>query len=373
MKIALLFGQFVCPRLLDFNNIWTNSRGLTGSDLGVLRVAEEFVKLGHDVYLFTNQENQKEEYNGIKLFGIMDRFKIIDSTFHAIVSWCEPDVLRGLTETPVRMVSEQLNGFAWCESGFDNFVDIWTSPSTKHMEYQKSFNATDPSKWSVVPNGCDPEVYKGIEKVPGRMIWASSADRGLHWLLQEWPNIKYRAPEATLRVFYNFSFGTLLEYQKGGKSTNNPVTMETAQRARYMLEMMSRLEPMGVEYIGSVSRERINREMGEATMMAFPCSPTIFTEGFSVATLEACAAGSCPVISDADALGTIYKDVVPMIPSPVRKHMSTFTDLVVRGLTDKLYRDKINAKCMKFAENFTWAKIAKQYESLIISHPKMAK
>lgn len=369
MKVAFLFGEFVCPRVLDFNDIWTNPRGLTGSDLGVLRTAEEFVKRGHDVSLFTNQTNSKSDYKGIKLYNFNDRFNVIDSNYNAVVSWCEPDAFRGLPTNPVRLCSEQLNSFTWCQPGFDDFVDIWTSPSDIHMRYQQLFKLTANEKWHVVANGCDPEVYHGIGKVPGRMIWASSADRGLHWLLQEWPRIKSRVPEAVLRVFYNFSFGTLLEFQKGGKISNS-VQMETAQRARYMLEMMNRLKDLGVEYIGSVSRERINREMAEATMMAFPCSTTLFTEGFSVATLEACAAGSCPVISDEDALGSIYRGVVPMISKPIQKNMPEFTDLVVRGLTDKDYRDEVNKRCQKFADNFTWSKISGQYEKLITNHPK---
>lgn len=366
MKIAFILSDFTCPRQLDFNNTYTNDRGLTGSDLGIIRTAEEFVIMGHDTYLFCPLTgNQQEKWKGVKLFPIQAAHNYLDDSFDTFICWNDPNPLFDLPTKPIRLVASQLNRFGWCKDNFDDFVDIWTSPSEIHMEYQKSFNLTDPNKWSVVPNGCDPEVYDGIEKVPGRVIWASSADRGLHLLLQEWPEIKKAVPHATLKVFYNFDFGDINKWQKSLYIATESIHMEIMQRARYMIEMMARLKPLGVEHVGSVSRERINKEMGEAEVLAFPCSSTIFTEGFSVATLESCAAKSCPVISGQDALKGIYKDVVPMVNSPAENNIKEFTALTIRALTDETYRNSINEKCSKFASNFTWPKIAKKYENLI--------
>jgi glycosyltransferase involved in cell wall biosynthesis/predicted SAM-dependent methyltransferase len=365
MKIAIIFSDIVCSKPLDFERIYSDPRGLTGSDLGVIRVSEELVKLGHEVSLFTNLKNDKPEHQGVKLYPFNERFTI-ENNYDAIMSWCDPEAFRGINTTALKLVTQQWNDFNWCKPGFDELVDIFTSVSKVHMEHLKSFGNTNPNKWRVIGNGCDPELYKGVKKVPNRMIWASSADRGLHLLLQEWVNIRKEVPDAHLRIFYDFSFGYFTQFQKGSKQAD-PVTMEIAQRIRYIQIMLEKLKSHGVELIGSVSRGRINKEMAEATMMAFPCSTVTFTEGFSVATMEACAAGACPVICATDALGDIYKDVVPTAPKPTSKNIGAFTELVIRGLKDAKYRNEVNAKCMKFAEDFSWAKIAKQYEDILVS------
>jgi glycosyltransferase involved in cell wall biosynthesis/SAM-dependent methyltransferase len=375
MKVAFLFSPYICPRVMDFNDLWTNPRGLSGSDLGVVRVAEEMSKKGHQVSMFVNQVNKIDSYQNIKLYDFDERLTKITSDYDAIITWCDPNALSGLVDGPVKMVSGQLNNFSWCQPGFDNWVDIWTSPSQIHMEYQKSFNVSDPNKWVVVPNGCDPELYTDTQKKEGRVIWASSADRGLHLLLQEWSKIKQAVPAANLRILYNFNYGDLEKFEKGvfENTTSGPSIMELAQRIRYMKEMIVKLKHLDVELVGSVSREQIKQEWNEAMVMAFPCDTVAFTEGFSVSILEGCASYSCPIISDVDALGGVYKDVVPMVKSPVRKNIQQFTDLVIKGLTDKDFRDETNKRCRAFAETLTWKKIADQYESLLLNHPKYNK
>lgn len=375
MKIAFILCEYVCPNPLDFNNIYDDPRGLSGSDTGIIRTAEEFVKMKHDVSLFTvHRENKPNSWRGVKLYHINElQSKLDKEHFDAVVSWCDPTPLKFVkNEKTLRIVSSQLNGFLFCEKDFDKYVDIHTSPSEKHCEYQKSFNLTDPNKWHIIPNGCDPEVYSDdIKKIEGRVIWASSWDRGLHLLLSCWPEIKKRVPKANLKVFYNYNFDNtgLLDYQKNINNTNDK-SMETAQRIRYCLYAIPKLKKLDVEMVGSVSKSRIIKEMNEAMVLGFPCSVINFTEGFSCTTLEAMSAKACPIISKADALGSIYKDVVPMIDCPAENHLKEFVDLVVKGLINEEFRNSVNEKCKKFADELTWPKIAKQYENLIFNNLK---
>ncbi len=358
MRIALVLGEFsLGPRPLDFNNIWGSSRGLTGSELGIIMQAKELVALGHQVSLFVVMTDniQPNEWEGISLF----RLDAIHSDFDVMVSWNEPDVFRGI-EGPLRVCSQMLNDFPYCKPGFEKLVDLWTCPSLAHKDHLESQLDVN---FKALPLGCDPSWYSG-EKVAGRVIWASSADRGLHHLLSQWHLIKKAVPHASLRIFYNFAFQGIMHLESGADDS----TLELAQRVRYMLAAIKKLAPLGVELVGSVSRSRINQEMSAAECLAFPCDTRSFTEGFSIATLEACAAGACPVISDVDALGGIYAGVVPMVQSPVSQHLEQVSALVIQALTDSLYRDRINAQCAEFAGRHTWTQVTKQLIKLIEEH-----
>lgn len=376
MKIAFLFSPYTCPRPLDFNNIWTDSRGLSGSDLGILRMCQEFVKNGNEVYLFTSftPNNQPNIWEGVKLHKYEQKNNIIDNTFDAVISWSCPDDLRELPENILRVCCDMLNGFSYCQNGFDNFVDLWTFCSEPHKAYNLSFGLVDEKKVEILPLGCDLEVYNQ-EKIPGRMIWASSAERGLFWLLSIWPEVKKVVPEAHLRIFYNFNYGTTSELEKGICENQNaqPDVYEFAQRIRYMEYAIKKLKHLGVEQIGSVSREIINKEMSQAIVMAYPCDPIAWCEGFSCSLMEACAAQSCPISTKADALDYIYGETFPTINLPVGKNLNHLTDLIIKSLTDAVYRDTINKKCEQLASQHTWKITAQKLNNMITDRLKSKK
>ena len=100
----------------------------------------------------------------------------------------------------VTKTEQFLNSFDYAKVGFEKHVDLWCSPSRGHLDmilretHEVELTPTsvgalfkaDPKNWVVIPLGCDPERYDlDIPKVLGRVVYCSSPDRGLHWLLQE--------------------------------------------------------------------------------------------------------------------------------------------------------------------------------------------
>jgi hypothetical protein len=81
--------------------------------------------------------------------------------------------------------------------------------------------------------------------------------------------------------------------------------------------------------------------------------------------MEACAAGVLPVIGAADALGSIYGEVVPTVTFPPSRHMREFCDLVVRGLTDEQWRLDWVQKSTAFADGFSWDILAERFEAIL--------
>jgi len=379
MKVAFIYGPMsVGQRMLRFDDIWTNERGLTGSELSCLSYARGLRDRDHEVILYTMQPvgaPYERQWEGIAVRAI-DQRTTFPSDLDAVCTWNEPDILRFVPSRAVRMVNQQLNDFQYCKPGFAEHVDFYTSPSAHHMAYMmESYPEIHP--WFVLPNGCDPSSYRDGPRKPGKIIWASSPDRGLHLLLQVWGSIKKAVPEAHLDCFYNMDYGPMEEYDHapGRLASTDPGIMEVAQRIRYIRYALKRLERLGVVHHGSVSRARMIDEMSQAMVLAYPCETIRYTEGFSVTTIEACAAGVVPIISDTDALGSIYGRHVPTVPNPASAHLQEFTDLVIRGLVDEPWRQEVRAKARALAEQYTWAKLAEQLETLLRdrSHTTTAK
>jgi glycosyltransferase involved in cell wall biosynthesis len=369
MKIAVILGSFSTgTRPLDFwfNNIFISSRGLTGTDLSTVMISRELKKLGHDVSIFVSHaqpNNRPSEWEGCKLYDFIDRHSIIDDSFDAVISINEPDAFRGVNDKPLRICWQFLNDFTYCQPGFDDFVDMWLSVCEQHMKHLKALSP-NPEKWSVLPLGCSPELYED-KRVPGRVVWTSSCDRGLHWLLSQWPKIKEAVPEATLKIFYHFSYGDILNIEPNS-TTDHPHVIEMGQRLRYIKEAIVRLKPLGVDQIGSTSRVDMAKEMNEASVFAFSADTVAFTEGFSVSTMESHASFTVPVITDVDCLGSIYGNSGSvMIKGPIRDNLAKFTESVIKSLTDKQFADAVIDKCRDFSSNYTWEKIALAMENKI--------
>ena len=184
MKIAVILGAFsIGTRPLDFNDIWTNVRGLTGTDLCFVRLCQELKKLGDEVHMFTVHTDTLTEWEGIPLHKFEDRMTVVDDSFDSIISINEPNILFGMPRKPKRIVWQMLNDFSFIKPGFDEEVDLYLGVCDEHTRFVAS-QCPKPDKWRTVQLGCDPDLYRD-ERVAGRVFWCSSADRGLHWLLQQ--------------------------------------------------------------------------------------------------------------------------------------------------------------------------------------------
>jgi len=429
VKIAVLFGGLCLAfrKTMDFGSLWSDPRGLTGSELGAVRIAEELAALGHEVVLRTVSNDK--EWHGVKI-------EPIDSPmgeFDAVIAINEPDLLRGVPATSFRVCMYWLNQTTHNRVGFHEWVDLFCSPSAAHAEELfnnpewrkvetgpefpdgKALYEPEPDKWTVVELGCDPWRYdikgtcskcggslwvrqtdrpeepwcppcglrfrtdgpghwypetKPFEKIPGRVIYCSSPDRGLHWLLQEWPAIKRAVPHASLHIFYR-----LEPWLRGFDGTPYFPPIEPLRaRANYVEECLRRFKEHGgldVTLRDSVSRETIEREMAQAEVQAYPCDTTTWSEGFSCSILECCAARACPIITDCDALAAVYSDLQPTEmfkgKEPDGNWVPFWRDRVIRALTDETYRDELNAKAGALAERLTWRRTAERIAELIAS------
>lgn len=365
MKISFIYGPWCLGgRKIDLPNVWTSDRGLTGSELSCLCFSREMARRGHEVTLYLDQADPMI-WEGVRVLPA-SLIHTIDSSNDVVYSWNEPDLLREVPSSVLRMVNEQVNDFDYCRPGYDDFVDIYTSPSNSHRDFIRNMTGS-PDKWHVIPNGCDPDQYSDGPRQEGSVIWASSPDRGLHLLLQCWPKIKSAVPNATLKIFYNMD-SWLQRFD--GAVHSYPDFREFSYRASYISLALRRMTDMGIEKYGSISRKRMIEEMSKAQVLAYCCDTIRFTEGFSVTTMEACAAGVVPIIVGVDSLCQIYGDHLPMVKSPATDHLIEFSELVIKSLTDKDFQKIVTTKAKQLAYSHKWSILAAGLEDLMRSKLK---
>lgn len=371
MRIVVQFGRMCLSfrRTLDLATHRTDPRGLTGSELGCIRIAKELAALGHDVTLQSVTDMAGQDWEGIHVRDLDDPIEPCD----VVIAINEPDLLRAAPAGAFRVCLQWLNDVSYCKVGFEQHVDLFLSPSAPHLEQVmtnlewrkvektpehpdgKALYEPDAAKWAVVELGCDPERYEQQgDKVPGRVVYCSSPDRGLHWLLQEWPAIKRAVPNATLHIFYR-----LEPWLRGFDQTPwFPPIEPLRSRSNYVEECLTRFREhggMGVTLRDSVSRETIEREMAQAEVLGYPCDTTTWSEGFSCTTLEACAAGAVPVLLPCDALPAVYGDCAVF-----GENVEAWREAVIRVLRDEKHRAELAEMCRAFASKRTWRRTAER-------------
>ncbi len=397
MKIAIVFGPFCLANGengYDFQRLYTDSRGLSGSDYGYFRMAQELHKLGHEITLYTFPKPGTEmpsEFNpGIKLEHYSKR---LEYRGDVAVSWNESEPLLEMDRDLLKVVSLQINTLVSSTAAI-KCVDLWLSPSKSHREMILGFDCEspqyvhegdaypdprvhrvgdfwhpddyvpNPDQWKIVPDGCDPVVYDqlrgmGHAKVPGRCIWSSSPDRGLHWLLSVWPTIRKAVQHAELRIFYRLK--PWIDHMLKQDPIESDLSIrEQIRRAVYINNALTKMGPAeGVFVYDSVSRRRIVEEQIAAECFPYTAdTPHIWSEGFSCSLMECCASGTAPVTTDCDAFPEIYSGTLPMVGLKESDFASKFASEVIRVLTDADHRDHVNQKARALAERFTWANAA---------------
>jgi glycosyltransferase involved in cell wall biosynthesis/SAM-dependent methyltransferase len=380
MKLAFVYGAFSCfNRQFDMPTLYTSQRGMTGSESSFFSYAREMAELGNEVDIITYMINDSplprelSKIKGVINLNYVDPNSIDAGKYDVIFSWNEPNYFKQFKNcNGLRVLNQQLNDFVYCDKDWFDYVDVITSPSKMHIERISQF-IPNKSKCIVAPNGVYNSRYNPDVKTLGKVIYASSPDRGLHRLLECWPQIRKKVPYAELSVFYHVRswIEGLNKTKKLCDDTPGYSLLDTTRkgiaRAKYVEYALDKLVNDGVKLYDSISYESIASEMSTAQIFAYPFDPIMWTEGFSVSTMEACAAGTLPVITDADALGEIYGASVPIVKHPIGDRLDTFIDLVVKGITDKEWFYETTKKSRELAKKYEYVDLARDLNDFIVS------
>jgi glycosyltransferase involved in cell wall biosynthesis len=354
-KMAFLLDPWAAPRPINPEHCFTDSRGLTGSEITCLMQAIEMAKLGHDVTFYSNVTENREAH-GIK-FAKWDRWEKEAKTggWHSAFATISPLGMQHLPAGVLRVFNQQVNDFGYCR-GWEQCTDIVTALAETHKKHLSQF--TTFKEWRILPNGCDPSAFQEGDRNNKKLVFASSPDRGLHWLLELFPRLKKRVPDVECHIYYNFQENAVQAYTNIGEH-------EMANRFKYINMALAKLQNRGVFHHKNVSRQEIARVFSNSRILAYTCDPVRFTEGFSCTTLEAAVAGCLPVICGADALGEIYSNFVPVTPPPYKDHRDHYFENLLKYLTDDGAYREAQTKAKAMAETHNWTAVAKKLQSIL--------
>lgn len=353
LKIAFVYGKFCANgKKFDIPNLMNDPQGLTGSETSFFFFARALQHRGHNVNIYIDIGNKFEHYGS--------HFGDFDSTFDVVYIWNEPYYASLFKDNSLKLCNIQINDldFFNCE----NKIDVYTSPSKHHKNYMESIY--NKYNWEIINNAIEEDWFKySIDRDPATLMYASSCDRGLHLLLQVYPDIKKAIPNVKLKIFYDFD-----KWYNIIMNTNNNIyeTLEYKNRAKYIKYALEEMKDIfDIQHFKNISKKQICQEMLKATILAYPFSTPKYCEGFSCTVMEACAAGMIPVISNQDALGDIYGASAIMINSPIEKNLNDFTEKIIFVLTNKEIQQKTREKCIALSRQYHFSDVVVKLENLM--------
>lgn len=336
--------------------------GIGGSETCAVFVAREFARKGWRSIVFGDCAGLEREYEGVEY--------VDHSRFQQFMAANDVDFFvssrnAAVIATPMRAKKKAV----WVH-------DIWLDADPQanlHLDkldkifllspWHKKFftghhKGVPDSKVHVTRNGIDLERFsQKVRKVPGRMVYSSSPDRGLEVLLDMMPDIIREVPDAELHVFYGFE-----NWEKSARLRGDQETVARIERLKV------RLREPGIVYRGRVGQRQLALEFKKAEVWPYP---TWFTETFCITALEAMAAGAAVVTSDVAAIQTTVGDAGIQVPVAKNIHdcgmtddpgfRKTFVSMVVLMLTNEAERTKWVQAGLAKAKWFGWDGIVEDW------------
>lgn len=258
--------------------------GAGGSEIAVAELSKRLVKLGHRVRVYGNPETEGL-YDGVEYYAMRIH---PGAECDVLVAWRDARMLDWwpakarvlwVHDTQAHGMTERLSLKA----------DAVVALSEWHKEnLQRVHNLHTRHVW-LHRNGIDPKRFdtaRDLPHFPHKAVYSSSPDRGLACLLDMWPAIRTRVPDATLEVLYGFDLWERLS---------------SDEQHKYLIDSLKRRmkEVPGVTFHGKVNPKTLADVMLTAGVWLYP---GWFSETSCISAMEAQAAGLYPVASKRAAL-----------------------------------------------------------------------
>lgn len=320
--------------------------GIGGSEEAVIYLSKELNKLGYEVTVFNECGQMEGDYNGVKYINNYE-FNARDE-FNVLISW-----RTNLFKFPVKAKHKWVWLHDVPQAGwFSEPSEIAALDKIIVLtEYHKSLLNKDvpEEKILVSSNGINLEDFD-VEEVrePHRIIYASSYDRGLQYLLEMWEDIRKEVPDAELHVYYGLD-----NIAKVAKQ--DPVFKDFYDQIKIALAQD------GVTDHGRVGHKELVREFKKASIWAYP---TDFPEINCITAMKAQACGAIPVCTDYAALSeTVKAGVVIPGKGGAPDVDKNFKQALIELLSSTEEQEKVRPLVEKHKDEFSWSNIAKQWAS----------
>lgn len=324
--------------------------GAGGSEEAVIYLSRELAKSGWEVTVYNDRDEEYydtvDSYEGViykpwTLFNPNDEFNVV-------IAWRNPSFFRSV---PIKAKFKGVDmhdmpiGHEVIKDEYSKYVDKFFFKS----EFQA--NIVDlPGKSVVISNGIVPGQFNwaGVKRNPLKVVYGSSADRGLECLVNMWPRIKAEVPDAELHWYYGWdSFDSF--------HRANPEQM------KWKYKLIRLMHQNGVEVHGRVNHLELARAYFESGVWAYP---TAFPEINCITALKTQAAGATPITSGYAALQETVMDEEKDLNESIysdKAAQDEFIARVVNALQNPETEEVRRKRAKKVLEKYNWGTIAKQW------------
>ena len=321
--------------------------GRGGSEEAVVNISERLADLGWNVTVYANMGYKPKKFGKVWwkpywTFNLRDKVDVL-------ISWRHPYLFE-FDEVNATKKYVWLHDILKPEEFTAKRLDRITKIFALSKWQRDLFPNIPDDKFLITGNGINPEQFnKKTERNPYRLIYTSSYDRGLHCLLQMWPEIKKQVPEAELHIFY-------------GWHTWDGVHKDNKQMMNLKKRIMEMFNQSGVYEHGRVSQERIIEEYLKSAIWAYP---TEFGEISCISAMKAQALGAIPVTTNYAALDETVKYGVKLPYSDIysnEKAQKEYVKAIVDLLKNPKKQEEIRKEMVFWArERFNWDGVAQQF------------
>ena len=266
---------------------WRNpERGIGGSETSHVRMAQGLKKAGVDVISYAPlPEDTPEDKTGL-LWRPSEDFRVSD--VRVTINYRDPKVFEAEKPAGAKwwFVAQDVD-YPWDPEALAK-VDRYLTLCPEHARYTKQRypELHTSGRLFVSSNGIDAEGIRNetaeIKREPFRLTYASSPDRGLMLILENWFRVKERVPEAEIHVFYGFKNMEVIVSANGTSDW----------RFQYQARLQQLLKQPGVVWRDRVGQRELWREWAKTNLWFHP---TDFPETSCITSMEAQACGAIPV------------------------------------------------------------------------------
>lgn len=350
-RSAELDVVFACgPTVETWNPRTVAEGGIGGSETAVVEVSRRLAAVGHHVRVYTDC-GEPGVYDGVWWMP-SEHLRDAGDCDVAVV-WRNGKLLEFFRQAKARVVWAHDVAVHELSSERALLADRVFGLTDWHCEQLRKLHGLHPAQMFRTRNGLDLARFEGCgSRDPHKAVYSSSPDRGLPALLDMWPKIRARVPDAQLSVLYGFQ-----GIEKMAAETRN-------EMARYLVESMKRKmrELPGVTYHGRVDQKTLAREMLSAGVMAYP---TWWVETSCISMMEAQAAGLRIVTSPLAALKETVGERGVLVEGDWLSddYQAKFVDAVVDAMLRP--EDGDRAKLQAYArQNFSWDGVVEEWLAL---------
>lgn len=331
------------------------AKGLGGSEEAVVYLSRELEKLGWKITVYANPGSEAGNHDGVEYRPWYELNP--KDAFNGLILW------RGIGFADIKPQSKFT--MLWLHdvpSNPDftqerlNYVDKIAVLSEYHKSLLRlhdngQFLPMPDEKVFLTSNGIPNIKVPDVERNPHRMIYASSPDRGLPYLLNNWEAIRKEVPDAELHVFYGFEVFDMIH-------RDNPA------RKQWKNQVMDMMKQPGITYHGRIGHTELEAEYAKSAVWAYP---TDFTEISCISAMKAQALGAIPVTTTMAALDETVKNGIKLDADiTLKDSQKEYVEALVKVLKDEKGQEEMRKDMMPWAQKyFQWENVAKLWDELI--------